>query len=305
MANAKDPWIAWRCKQVTQWFKILAARIAAVRPDLRLCINSFVPASPVHPVFVSDPDYTDNRNREAGLDTTQFADTPNIIICQSIVPADYRWRENLDKPGVNARMRVIDTLPLYYNALNKADKPWLNMHDRYWESAIGAADKSIKENRFAAPWITENSWRVTTLNPISYHAMRHYVLPLRYNDLLGISKGGFLIGTYGMEEYLVPFSRAFRALPAKRFIDIAGSTETVKARTLENDGKTWFYVVNTADTSADFGISLDNANVTDLLTGGKPAELAGKTLTLNLQPYQLRSFNAPAKTNVRNISNLR
>lgn len=299
MANAKDQWIAWRCRQVTQWFKTLAARIAAVRPDLRLCINSFVPASPVDPVFVSDPDYVDNRNREAGLDATLLADVPNIIICQSVVPADYRWRsEHLDKPDVNARMRVIDTLPLYYNALNKADKPWLNMHDRYWESAIGEANKSIKENRFSVPWIKENPWRVTTLNPISYHAMRHYVLPLRYNDLLGITKGGFLIGTYGMEEYLTPLSRAFRALPAKRFTDVAGSTGTVKIRSLEHDGKTWFYVVNTAETPAIFRVALGNAGVTDLLTGAKPAELEVNTLTLKLQPYQLRSFSAATKTRI-------
>ncbi len=298
LANAKDQWIAWRCKKITQWFKVLATRVAAVRPDLRLCINSFVPASPVHPELVSDPDYTDNRNREAGLDSTQFADTQNIIICQTIVPADYRWRENLDKPDVKARMRVIDTLPLYYNALNRADKPWVNMHDRYWESAIGSADNSIKENHFLVPWIRENSWRVTTLNPISYHAMRHYVLPLRYNDILGISKGGFLIGTYGMEEYLVPFSRAFRALPAKRFADVAGSTGTVKARTLDHDGKTWFYVVNTADTPATFSITPGSPEITDLLTGTKPAEFDGKTLALKLLPYQLRSFNAPAKSRI-------
>lgn len=299
LANAKDEWIAWRCEKITQWFKVLAARVAEARPDLRLCINSFVPASPIHPEFVSDPDYIDSRNREAGLDATQFVGMSNVIICQSVVPADYRWRsEQLGEPAVNARMRVIDTLPLYYNALNRAQNPWVNMHDRYWESAIGEAGKTGRENQFAASWIKENTWRVTTLNPISYHAMRHYVLPLRYNDLVGISKGGFLIGTYGMEEYLVPFSRAFRALPAKRFVELAGSTETLKVRTLDHDGRTWFYVVNTTHTPVTFAVSADSADVTDLLTGVKPAEFDGKMLTLNLQPYQLRSFNAPAGTGI-------
>lgn len=299
LANAREQWIAWRCKEVTRWFKQLAARVAAARPDLRLCINSFVPASPTHPEFVSDPDYMDSRNREAGLDATQFSDASNIIICQAIVPADYRWRsEQLGEPAINARMRVIDSLPLYYNALNKADRPWLHMHDRYWESAIGEVSKGGHENQFAAAWIKENVWRVTTLNPISYHAMRHYVLPLRYNDLLGISKGGFLIGTYGMEEYLIPFSRAFRALPAKRFGDLAGSTKTVKARTLNHDGSLWFYVVNTADKPATFAVSADKTDVTDLLTGAKPEEFDGRTLTLQLQPYQFRSFSASEKTTI-------
>lgn len=133
---------------------------------------------------------------------------------------------------------------------------------------------------------------MTTLNPASYHAMRPYVMPLRYHDVLGFTRGGFLVGTYGMEEFLTPFARAFRALPAKRFADVPGSTETVKVRSLRHDGKLWFYAVNTDDQPAAISVVMDPAGATDLLTERSPVELTGRALSLKLQPYQLRSFSA-------------
>ena len=124
--------------------------------------------------------------------------------------------------------------------------------------------------------------------------MRHYVLPLRYNDLLGITKGGFLIGSYGMEDYLIPFAKAFRALPAKRFNDLPESTETVKARYLTINNHTYLYIVNTSDKPAQ--AEIQQANITADLVTGRPYQ--GDTI--NLPPYSLRSFRleAPIKPTI-------
>ena len=170
------------------------------------------------------------------------------------------------------------------------------MHDRYWESAIGSTRKehwSDKPNALTAPWIREQSWRVSTLNPAGVHAMRHYVLPLRYTDLLGITKGGFLIGSYGMEPLLTPFIKAFRALPAKRFHDLPGGSDFIKARALEYGGAFWFYVVNTHHVPGTVKISV-NGECTDLVTGGKQ----NGSFELALAPYELRSFRAPAGSKI-------
>lgn len=298
-ANARDEWIAWRCRTLARWYKDIAARLAAARPDLRLVINSFMPADIKHPNFTQE-DFLDSMNREAGLDARLFADTPNIVICQALVPADYRWRESnaYPTPEARAHQRIVDTLPGYYNALNAAHSPWIHMHDRYWESAIGSTSKADKANSLSAPWLNEHTWRVSTINPASYHAMRHYVLPLRYHDLVGISKGGFLVGTYGMEEYLVPFAKAFRALPAKIFSDVKSNNDVVKVRQTEFAGKTWFYVVNTDHSPGAVTLELSQPAITDLLTNGPAAEFTGGKLVLKLDPYQLRSFSAPAGTSI-------
>ena len=215
------------------------------------------------------------------------------MLDQTLYPADYRHRAGQRLKAENyARLRVIDTRPEFYKLLEEAVAPWIHMHDRYWESAIGNA-----QERLSAPWFKEQTWRVSTLNPAGFHAMRHYVLPLRYQDLLGVTKGGFLIGSYGMEPYLVPFARAFRALPAKRFSDLETASEVVKARKLDHGGSTYFYVVNTADVPAVAEVSAGSGKVIDLVSGGEVA-VSGGAFRIELGPYQLRSFRIPGGATV-------
>lgn len=297
LTHARKAWIDWRCRKLAALYREAADRISARRADLRLVINSMIPVPEMSDPRYTDPDYVRIKNREAGLDPDCFADAPNIILDQTIYPADYRWREGKRvSPAAWQRLRSIDTEPSYYELLLNARTPWIHMHDRYWESAIGSTRKehwSDKPNALTAPWFREQAWRVSTLNPAGVHAMRHYVLPLRYTDLLGITKGGFLIGSYGMEPLLTPFIKAFRALPAKRFHDLPGGTRVIKVRALEHGGAFWFYVVNTHHTPGKVKISVNGA-CTDLVTGGK----RNGSFELELAPYELRSFRAPAGSKV-------
>ncbi len=303
LANAREPWIDWRCRKLAGFYRRLAERVAAARPDLRLVINSMIPVPEVGAANYTAADFVKAKNREAGLDPKYYTGLANVIWDQTVYPADYRWREGRPvKPEVHERMRVIDMEPQYYELLEGAEQPWIHLHDRYWESAIGATNRgrehwSDKPNALAAPWFKEQGWRVSTINPAGFHAMRHYVLPLRYHDLLGVTKGGFLIGTYGMEPYLAPFAKAFRALPAKRFSDLETGSETVRARVLEHAGSTWFYVVNTADVPAAATVTPGGGGTIDLVTE-QPVELSGGTFRLELEPYQLRSFRAPGGRNI-------
>ena len=65
-----------------------------------------------------------------------------------------------------------------------------------------------------------------------------------------MSKGGFLIGTYGTEDVLVPWIRAFRALPAVKMDECAREGDVV-VRTCRFSGKRYFYAVNTSDVPTD------------------------------------------------------
>ena len=80
-------------------------------------------------------------------------------------------------------------------------------------------------------------------HPSGCHALRDFVLPLRFGDVLGMSKGGFLVGTYGMEEHLRAFAAAYRALPAVVMKEI-GRKGNVVLRHADYDGESYFYVVN-------------------------------------------------------------
>lgn len=58
-----------------------------------------------------------------------------------------------------------------------------------------------------------------------------------------------------MESQLAAFARSFRALPARRFQELPGASETVKIRSLQDRQCTWFYVVNTSETPETLTVS--------------------------------------------------
>jgi len=91
-----------------------------------------------------------------------------------------------------------------------------------------------------------------------------------------------------MEPHLVPFAKAFRALPAQRFQDVQAGTDTLKVRQLALDGKTWFYVVNTAARPATASLTL-SLPAADLLDG---KVVPAGAWHLPLAPYEFRSFRA-------------
>lgn len=292
MANAKEQWIDYRCRILADWYKVLAKRLRDARPDLKLGVNCMIP--PFYEASRYDgegvQDIIGSLDREAGIDPKYYTDCPNIFLEQTLFPADYRWSETRKEEIIRRNMRDIEERAGTYETLVGAIGPWVHQHDRYWESAIGReAFRDGKPNKLEAPWLKEHSWRVSTLNPIGFLCMKPYIMPLRHMDVLGMSKGGFLIGTYGMEEWLRPFAAAYRALPAESFADVAGSSEMVKVRELTKSDGTWFYVVNTSEQPVMVTLTLVADKVTDLAKQEK-FQTDGGTLRLTLEPYQLRSF---------------
>jgi hypothetical protein len=295
-ANAREPWIDWRCQQISVFYRRLADQISARRPDLRLGIFSYRPTvSELKDPRFGTPGYPETATRESGFDPKYYQDSANIIVAQTIYPADYRWsfgryqKDNIRREMQRDRKALADT----YAVLESACHPWVNMHDRYWEDPVG------KDNPLKAEWLREHPWRVSTLNPNHIHFMEQFILPLRHGDVLGFSKGGFLIGTLGFEEQMAEFSKAFRALPAKRFGDLPGSPETVKCRSLTTPEETWFYAVNTSPAAATVSFVLDRqpAQVVEL-SDQRQIAVPETRFRVELKPYQLRSFKLGAGATV-------
>lgn len=296
MANAREEWVDWRCRKLADWYKVLAKKLSDARADLKLGINCMIPIMYETSSYDGEEnsrDFWEQINREAGIDAKYFADVPNMFIEQTVFPADYRWMHGRSKV-IRERLRRTEERPGMYASLTASPNAWIHHHDRYWESAIGRqATKNGKPNVLEADWIREHPWRVTTLNPAGFYAMKHYLLPLRYKDIQGISKGGFLIGTYGMEEFLVPFAAAFRALPAMPFEEVEGSSETVKIRKYSDGKQTWFYIANTSEEEVSVTLTTHATELIDLARHVRIRKSPPQTL--KLQPYQLRSFLIPAR----------
>ena len=293
LANAYEPWVQWRCRQVSGFWVKIARKLAAARPDLKLWINNIADLDPIMDRF-SSPDYMRRIAREGGLDRDIFArEAPNVIMSQTCLPADYRYA----RPGWYYAteadfecQRTYHTKPYYWDFLEGAAYPLVHLHDRYWESHAGDVNRNKDPAlRFKSTWFKEVKWRVTTLNAPGPYAMEHYAVPMRFRDILGFTKGGYLVGTYGMEEHLVPFAQAFRALPAVNMETLPGGGEFVRLRHVDYDGRSWFYVVNTGVEPACVRVRFPEGSkdlVSDASCGGDS--------TINLGPYELRSFCAPS-----------
>ncbi|MBO7686299.1 MAG: hypothetical protein J6V72_07950 [Kiritimatiellae bacterium] len=281
--NALDAWVQWRCDQVTAFYARMAAKLRARRPDLKLWLNSFIQPDWNGPDFMEDGFMT-RQAREGGLDRAALAAIPNLILCQTQLPAFCRKRDRKLFPNdeTYAFNRVLQTKPGFFALVKDARFPWINQHDLYWENPVGKSKAALNGDG-----LKETTWRVTTINPSGFHALRDFVLPLRFGDVLGMSKGGFLVGTYGMEKHLRAFAAAYRALPAVVMNEI-GRQGNVVLRQADYDGQSYFYVVNTdwKPTTVKLAVPSGTHN---LVTGHAMADGVAE---LNLEPYQLMGFAA-------------
>lgn len=288
-SEMKKTWIDWRCRKLHDHYKRVADSLSARRSDLKLTLNVFAP-------FANYPRIANYLNeseaealRESGIDPKLYAGNSNIILSYTLVPADFRWRRSLDDETANLeRTRTAMMAPEPVQSLRLLPQTGVIIHDRYWEDAVG---KTSPLKLSSDTNVRECAWRVSTLNASSYNAMEPYVAALNNMDALEITKGGFLIGTFGMEDFIYAFTRQYRALPAVKFDDIAGLEDPVRVRQKVVDGKLYFYVLNRIPASIDVKLELaENGAIEEPATGKVlPSNTA---LAVRLAPYELRVYRS-------------
>ena len=289
LANVRPQWIEWRCRQLEQFYRRVAEKLRAVRSDLVFRINMTL-TQPVEndSSTWNDPDFVRKNCLAAGIDPERIALLPNTILTITTQPAIYRYKFHSRAPEKQPYLSALkryDTTQATFSILSNAPLTAIHLHDKYWESPLG------KRDPLKAPWLREIPWRVSTLNPGGIHAMRSYVYPFRWADPIQLSKGGFLIGSYGTEKQLASFAEQFTVLPPRRFKE-TGKDEIVKIRTLVWQGSLWFYVVNTGDSVRELRLRVPGGTL-NAPDGKTPKELQHGVLKLSLAPYSLRSFRCP------------
>lgn len=282
-ANALDAWIDWRCHVVTVFWSRMAKRLAAVRPDLRLWVNNIADIDPILQGF-RDPDHVRRMMREGGFDADRLVRAiPNLVLGQTYFSSDVRHFAPQMWYRTPENIRYLQTMHLaegFWDFVKPAAYPLAHQHDRYFECSEGRTEPLPGPFR-------EHCWRVSTLHPAGRNALAPYVQMLACQDILGLTKGGFLIGTYGTEEYISRFAQYFRALPAVKLQD-AGGDGQVKVRRGRHGGKIYQYVVNVTGEESRRTVEFPR-DMKDLVTG---EGFSGK-VELTLEPWEFRSFAAP------------
>lgn len=287
---AKEEWIDWRCRKIHSYYKEIASELSKYGDNVKLTLSMF----PHFFLYKRLTNYLSESPldvlRETGIDPRLYSDDKNIILGFTFVPADLRWRQSKNDSEVNIEAnRTVFNAPEILEEFAKKFPTEVTIHDRYWEDPVGRV-KPLK-GFSDRPSVTELGWRVSTLNATGYHSLEPYVNALNNLDAIRITKGGFLIGTYGMEENLADFSKAFRALPAVQFNDVKGLEDPVRVRQAVVDGKLYFYVLNRLPMPVQVDIKLfKNGSLTDI-TNQKEYSSASE-LPLSLKPFDLRVFRS-------------
>ncbi len=284
-ANAYEAWVQWRCDVLADFYAALAKRLADARPDLALWVNAMPQARPTDPDYAQEG-YRERLMREAGIDAAQLARRiPNLVMGTSAAPCNFRYGGGKHPEGVREKFRTFYDAPSYYSVFQSDSFHWLHLGDNYWESPIGG------KPGLSGDWLKEQPWRCTVLQANGRNAMKYYAVPFLFHDIQGMSSGGFLEGTYGMEDMLARFAQSFRALPAVNFPTLAAEGKIV-LRGGEAEGRSWFYVVNADEKPARVALRVPSGT-RDLATGEAVGAGDGGAVALDLEPYDFRSFAAP------------
>ncbi len=285
MDNVKEEWIKWRCQKLHDYYKELAAMLRAKRPELTLGLVVFAAEDGKAGADYLDPNQARLRPaREQGIDPALYVNDPEIVIRYCMVPADLRWRRGhgRDLFGIDD-VRTVDSSPEMVAPIAATPSACVNMHDRYFEDPIakGSPLKGLSDK------VKECGWRVSALNANTFHGLENHAFAMNNLDPLVITKGGFLVGSLGIEDEIGRFAQAYRALPAVKFADVAELADPVRVRQQVVDGRNYFYVLNRLPYPVEVSIRLSGADAADLVSGEKSA---GGQLNLKLSPYDLRSF---------------
>ncbi len=281
--KAYDRWVSWRCEKLTDLYVQAAGIIRRARPDARLFVCPWMQPDFKSPEYMK-PGYPLRRIREAGIDPELLSRRiPGVIVGTVAVPS--QWRNSLKESKLSEaakkRYLELESSADAYELLEPADYGWVNLHDAYFESPIGR--DAAGAGALSGDWFSEKRWRVTCINACGANSMRYYALALKFNDVMALSRGGYLIGVYGMEERMAKFARVFRALPAVRFEDVKSRNPNATIRSKTVDGRRYVYAVNTSPEPQR--VSVGSSGV-DIVTG----ESTDGVWTL--EAYELRGMVA-------------
>ena len=167
----------------------------------------------------------------------------------------------------------------------------------------------------------DSQLRITHAFPPGEHFLEQYAHAVAELDACRITRGGLFLDKAHSAE-LRGFAAAYRALPAEKFETVGDATDPVAVRTLvgerqqkgihhkerkehkeggAGDGRRYLYLVNREYYPVTVTVTLSQAGeLTDLADGATVA--APAAWTLELQPYELRSFTTAPEVEPRGFT---
>ena len=294
MNNKRQEWIDWRCKKVSEFLLEISRHLSKQRKDLQLLLTCWLPygtsnrsLADLGPIQAGKS--AQQMYREAGLDFKYYQKVPNIYIQKDLCPSDFRWRAG--HYGRSPEVFLSDSINFDQPTLEVFKAPGQNsvfIYNRYFESNVWAREP------LPGYWWQGRGLIANSVSPGGRNFLHYYAHALATWDCVSMANGGSSIGTMGHDAMIQEWAKAYRALPAKPFRQVAGDTDPVVIRDLAQKGRYYFYAVNQeaypVQVALEFASQGKSLQVKELSDGKLIAAQEGK-LSIQLLPYQLRSFS--------------
>jgi cephalosporin-C deacetylase-like acetyl esterase len=284
LANQREAWIGWRCAQVEELYRQVAARVRQARPDLQVWSNWCK--------TLRDP-------REAGIDPRRLQAIPGVVITGG---APYGRREGDELVVQGNRDELVD--PALMRRFVAADGRGAFLDGAGYFEATG--EVAVPED-LGFEKGTRRTWMSGVVNPADRHANERYAVQLAETDAYLLADGGnaYTVGQPVQREFLAEY-RWLPALPFQRREDatdpVAVWSREVTAADLQGLGARaglapgfHLYAVNRERYPVRLAIALERAGTAvQRPATGEAVALAGGRLELELAPYEVRGWRAPA-----------
>ncbi|MBX7256718.1 MAG: hypothetical protein K1Y02_10180 [Candidatus Hydrogenedentes bacterium] len=336
----KPAWVEWRCRKIRELFGKIHAALAESRKDLRVAITLWdettVPGTLGFPTTAHQIGARESMlefYREAGIDITMYNDEPGLEIDRGMGnPRDrgghgsgstagvncaiedltmYRDFDFLDKPAIDAYYANRQAGAFIFNCWVEAwgNHVWFtpDPNDPNLETvrmidgkpADGVLQMNSEYPKDGFWW--DSQLRITPPFQGGVHFLEPYAQAVADLDACRITRGGLFMDKAHSEQ-LQQFTRAFRALPRRKFDTRGETTDPVAVRVLVESGMRYIYLVNREyyPVTVDLVFNTLPQGLRNLSTG----ELvdAKQQWSVELGPYELRVFGATPIVDVLNFA---
>lgn len=284
LANARDAWLDWRCDQIAELYRQAVARVRQARPDLVVITGISLEDDP----------------REGGLDPAKLAAIDGLVLLDSRLSYG---RRSADEIVIQANRDLLLDPAQLRQAMPDQDRRAAFLYGAGYFEATGEV---LLPEDLGFPAETPRTWMSGVVNPAGRHALERWAVTLAETDTGLLADGGnaYTIGQPVLREFLADY-RALPDLPFEPHKE-ARDPVAVWSRPIKGEADTadglYFYAVNRERYPVGVTIALSRAPEVTRLSSGQVLPVAGGQLVLQLQPYELQAFRAPADAAIGGVT---
>lgn len=286
---ARSSWLAWRAKKTTELFREIDALVRKTRPDLHcyLSIGGWYNDAPAFLGKMAADRFAFSAfaYEQLSLDFKALQTLPTVVLGPHKDMAWDRWLKHWYGREQDTVTSEINWNQRLYADFATGGERTVSLYLRYFESFMS----SLKQDAYPA------CFQDSDAKPQGRFFLQDFALAVAAQDASQILVGAQSMGTAGREEESREFARAFGALPRDRFADVPGPQDPVTLRCFPCAEGTYFYAVNvsSAPVSVPLELKSDAVPVVMDLSAGTPLAVKDRACSVELKPFQLRSFFCP------------